>query len=380
MANPGTFQTYDLNVGIKLDIEDAIWLISPFDVPLQGAQGSDGRTALSTGTCFETKVEWLDEVLLTPKSTLAAYLPFATTTNLGLATGTGINFQTGDALLLSSATNGTETVIVTGYSVTTADTLVITRGAQGSSATTFATSDTVLGVGSAAAEGGDPSAARAVDRTDRYNYTQIFGPTMVQVSGTEQVVQKYGLVGTEFDHQIANRIKELSIAFEQALINGTRYAGSATVGRGMGGLTYWISTNVDSTTTALTDSTFLAQLQTCFDAGGQPDRFVVGSKQKRNTSGLNSANIRYVQETNRRGQVVDSYESDFGIVDVILDRWCSPAQGFLFSRDQASIETLRPLTMEMLAKTGDSVKGQVVAERTLKFRRQTHAARFSALQ
>ena len=72
MAIPGTFQTYDLATGVKLDVEDVIWLISPFDVPLQGGMGADGRTALSVDTAFEKKVEWLDEVLLTPKTTLAA--------------------------------------------------------------------------------------------------------------------------------------------------------------------------------------------------------------------------------------------------------------------------------------------------------------------
>ena len=373
MAIPGTFQTYDLQTGVKLDVEDVIWLISPFDVPLQGGMGADGRTALSVDTAFEKKVEWLDEVLLTPKTTLAASVATLTQTTIQVAAGTGINFQTGDVLLIDG-----EQVQVTGYG-TTADYLVISRGFSGTTAVAYTTGDAVVGLGSALAEGSAPPSARAVDRVDRYNYTQIFGPVAVQVSGSEQVVQKYGLVGTEFDHQVANRIKELAIQVEQAILNGIPSAGSGTLGRTMGGFTNYISTNVDSTTTTLSDAAILAQMEACFDAGGNPDRFILGSKQKRTVSGLDSTNIRYQQQTDVRGQVVDFYDTDFGRLSVVLDRWCLPNQAFLISREQATIMSLRPMVFEMLAKTGDSVQGQVVAEKSLRFRRQTHSARFSAL-
>jgi len=373
MAIPGTLQTYDLPTGVKLDVEDAIWLISPFDVPLQGGMGADGRTALSVGSCFETKVEWLDEVLLTPKTTLAAQYTTTTITTIQVAAGTGVNFQTGDVLQIDG-----EQVQVTAYG-TTADYLIVSRGFNSTTPVAFNTGDVVIGLGSALAEGSAPPASRAVDRVDRFNRTQIFGPVGVTVTGTEQSVQKYGLVGTEFDHQVANRIKEMAIGVEQALINGITSAGSATVGRTMGGFSSYITTNVDSTTTTLTDAAILTQMQACFDAGGNPDRFMVGSKQKRVISGLDSSNIRYEQVTNARGQVVQFYDTDYGRVSIILNRWALVNQGFLFAREQATLLTLRPMMFEMLAKTGDSVNGQVVAEKTLRFRRQQHSARFSAL-
>lgn len=373
MAIPGTQQTYDLAAGVKLDVEDAIWLISPFDVPLQGGMGADGLTALSTDSCFEKKVEWLDEQLLTPKTTVQTAVTLTTTTYLVVAAGTGINFQTGDVLQIDS-----EQIQVTGYG-TTVDWLVITRSFNSTTATTYAIGDVVIGVGGALAEGSAPPSSRAVDRTDRFNYTQIFGPVGIQVSGTEQVVQKYGLVGTEFDHQVGNRIKELAISFELALLNGIPYVGSATVGRTMGGFTNYITTNVDTTTTTLTDALLMAQYQACFDAGGAPNRLLVGSKQKRVISYLDSTNIRYAQDTNTRGQVVDFYDTDYGRQSIVLDRWAAVNQAFIFEREQATICTLRPMQFEMLAKTGDNQLGQVLAERTLRFRLQSHAARFSAL-
>jgi hypothetical protein len=94
---------------------------------------------------------------------------------------------------------------------------------------------------------------------------------------------------------------------------------------------------------------------------------------------LNSGDIRYPQELNVRGQVADYYESDFGRISIVLDRWCRKADLFIFSRDQAELNTLRPLSFEMLAKTGDAINGQIVGEKTLKFRRQSWAALMTAL-
>jgi hypothetical protein len=76
---------------------------------------------------------------------------------------------------------------------------------------------------------------------------------------------------------------------------------------------------------------------------------------------------------------VNYYDSDFGRLSLIMSRWCGIPDVFGFNRDQFELTTLRPMQFEMLAKTGDSMKGQIVAEKTAKFRRQQHAFRFSAL-
>lgn len=378
MANPGVLNSYDLPTGVMLDMEDVIWLISPDDVPLLGSVDGDGRSVLPTGEIFETKYDWLDEVLKTPRSNAVGSVT-TTGTVLTLTAGTGINFQTGDVIYTPEG----EDILVSGYG-TTADTLIISRGYAGSSAAAIATNDLMIGVGAALVEGSDPPAARAHDRVDRNNYSQIFGPQAITVSGTEQAVRKYGLRSTEFDHQAANAIKEQNIAIEQAILYGNPYVGSGTAGRTMGGMKAFITTNVDGATTVLTDTTLITQLQACYDAGGKPDRIVVGSKQKRTISTtFQSSDIRItnvgMDGSNIRGYEVTEFRSDFGRVAVILDRWCAVNDAFIFERDQASVETLRPLHFEMLAKTGDALKGMVVGEKGFRFRMQTHAARFSIL-
>ncbi len=371
----GKAATYDLTVGVIVDIEDIIHLISPTDVPLLGGQGAGGETVLSAGTCFEKKIEWLDEELLLPRSTLAATATTAETV-LTVASGHQLRFSTGDELLLAS----NERVRVTGYG-TTADTLLVTRAFDSSTGATATSGTSVTVIARILAEGTDPELARSIDRTNRFNYTQIFGPDAVHVTGTEKVVRKYGLAGTnEFDKQAANRTKEQYIAVEQALLYGRRIEDTGNKWRAFGGLAYWITTNTNTTSTAITEALLLDQMQACYDAGGSPDRAVMGSKTKRVFSGLaNGITVNAARPDPARGTVVDYFDSDFGRVTMIMDRWCRTADLFLFNRDQAEVVTLRPMQFEMLSKTGDSVKGQVLCEKSFRHRRESHSARFTAL-
>ena len=377
----GRAATYDLPVGIKLDFEDAIHLISPFDVPLLGGVDAGGGSVLTSAPCFEKKVEWQDEELLLPKSTCAATLANTTaSTVLTVASGHRIRFSTGDEIL----TAGTERMRVTGYG-TTADTLLVTRAFDSSTIVTVATDDVLTIIGTILAEGADPENARSRDRTTRYNVTQIFGPTAVHVTASENAVKKYGLTSSEFDKQAGNRLKEEFIKLEQAILYGSLIEDSTNEWRAMGGMKHYIATNVDSSTTVFTETAVLTQLQAMFDAGGGGElRMALGSKQKRvagsfTTAGAATVTVNMDRSDRATGRVIDYIDSDFGRVSLLLDRNVRKADAFLWSRDQAEVCTLRPLGFEMLAKTGDSEKGQIVGEKSLRFRKETHAARFSAL-
>lgn len=370
----GNLSTYDLTVGVKLDIEDLIHLLDPFDVPLLGGQGADGRSVLSKGTCFEKKVEWLDETLLTPRTTLNGSHA-STATTVSFNTGEALRFQPGDVLLIDDEYIRISTV---DYA---ADTAVVDRSYGTPTAASHADGADVVGVGSAQAEGSDPPDGRAVDRSNRYNLTEIFGPTKIQVTATENVVQKYGLGGTtEFQKQVANRTKEAWIAVEQAVIYGHRAEDTSNGWRTMGGIDDYLTTNVyDASAASITESMLLDRLETCYNAGGNPDRAVMGAKQKRRVSDFDSADIRYGRDEMGRGQIVDWFISDFGQVSMHLNRWVRANEVFIFSRDQAEVVTLRPLVFEPLAKTGDSIKGQIVMEKSFKFYREKHAAKLENL-
>lgn len=394
-APKGT-NTYDLTVGIQLDIEPMIQFLTPHEVPLQGGYGADPRLALPTGGAFEKKVEWLDETILTPRSTLGASLAGSTNTvvDIVLATGDRPKFTTGDILLVQSLTTAAtqEYVRVTGYSATTADDLLVTREYNSSTLSTFVTGATVLGLGTNLAEGSDPNSGRYIDRANRYNVTQIFGPYAVETSESDEAVTKYG-ISSEFDHQIMLAVNNAAISIDQALLYGTRLEDTSNKRRTMGGFTYYITSangsTINSTDTSLTETAELTQLQACYDLGGRPDTLMVNSKGKRSisatwvtiagvaTAGLGQVNLNRTDTA--RGTIVHTYESDFGAINILLNRYLNVNDAINFERDQAEIATLRGLTFEMLGKTGDARKGMVVAEKSLRFRRARHAARFTAL-
>jgi hypothetical protein len=266
-AAPGATSTYGLTVGIKLDVEPVIGMISPTDVPFQGsAMGATDAIGLPTGTVFEKKYEWLDETILTPRSTIAA----TSTTGdafVTLASGDGLKFQTGDMLLI-----GSEYVRVTGYSFTTSDILLVTRAVSGSAAT-VATSADVIGVGSILPEGSDPPLARYQDRNNRYNYTEIFGPVAVQSTNSrprDPEVRDHQRVRppARQPHQGAGDRGRAGDRLRRA---HRRHVEQVAVD---GGHLAHITSVVDSTTTQLTLASLNTMLATIYANGGTPDVIV----------------------------------------------------------------------------------------------------------
>jgi hypothetical protein len=92
-----------------------------------------------------------------------------------------------------------------------------------------------------------------------------------------------------------------------------------------------------------------------------------------------SGTIQVARADDTAGRVVTYVDTDFGRLTVILNRWFRTQDLACFSRDQATLTTLRPMGFEMLAKTGDSKKGQVLTEKTLRFRKERHAFKMTAL-
>lgn len=370
-----------MNTGIMLDFSPAIALLDPFDTPLLNGIGGDGSPSIGRGpAATEIKVEWQDETLLTPRCLMASTVVTADT-NITLPSNDIYRFMSDDVIRIDS-----ELILVTGYSATTADTLTITRAFGGSTAAQHGYSagspKPVVGVGTATIEGSAPQPARTVDRTARYNLTQIIGPYQVSVTGTTQAIRKYG-VTSEYDHQVGKVVKAMGVAIEQALVYGTRYAGTQAVTgtpyRTLGGLDYWITTNVNTSTT-FTESTLLDTLQTCFDQGGSPDRIVLGSANKRTASAFTSSgSIQVMRPDTQRGVVVDQFISDFGAAALLLDRWVRKSDVFIFEGGQATTRYLRPAQLQMLGITGDSINSMMLCEMTLQFERQRHAAKFNAI-
>lgn len=377
--------TFDLNVGTIVDIEDIIVQLDPADVPLLGMNGDDGRFAIPRDTCFEVRKDWLDDTLLAPRCKVGATAILAGDTTITLGAADANRFPAGSVLLIDA-----EYIFVSSID-STGTILTVTggRGFGGTTAAGHATGADIVGTGMALAEGSQPGVARSVDRADRFNLTQIHGPHLVSVSGTELAVRKYGLGGTtEFAYQAGQRAKELYVGLEQTCYYGiqTNAPGVSPRSRTAGGFTFYVTANVDSATTTFAETPLLAQHQAAWTAGGNPRNMLMSATQKRKMAnfystpdGAGGTIIRRAATDNERGEVVDRYISDFGILEAKMSRWMRTADLFAFDRDQLALVCLRPVQFEILAKVGDSVQGEIVGEYTFVVRRQKHCFRFSAL-
>lgn len=372
----GILTTSDLTVGVKIDMDDVIYVVSPLDSPMINGLDADGAVILGTEPTSEIEYFNMDEELLVPRSA-ASGAHLATDAFVQLANDAErLKFSTGDVLMAASSD---ELIRVTGYSAT-AGRLNVTRGFAGTAAEAITAGQLIKGLGTALAEGSDPEDARARDRATDSNFTQIFGPTAVHLSATEQVVAKYG-VANEFQHQIFNRTRENVISREQAFLYGKKFNDPAAKVRTTGGLVRSIVTNVDSTSTQLTVLTVEGLMQRGYDKGGIGDILAANPAALGDLNALNdTGRVRVDVADSRRGrQRVMAIHTEYGDVTVVRNRYLDKSDAILWTREQVKRRVLRGFTMERLAKTGDSDKVQLVCEEGLQVKGEEHCGRFNAL-
>ena len=134
----------------------------------------------------------------------------------------------------------------------------------------------------------------------------------------------------------------------------------------MGGVLEFVATNdTDLSAAALTETDVNDSLQTAWDAGGNVSTIYAGAFNKRKISGFTS-NVREIgAEKKTLVNVVDIYDSDFGRIEVMLDRRIPAATVLLLEDDLFAIGMLRPVKSVMLPKTSDSTEFVLITEQTL---------------
>jgi hypothetical protein len=274
-----------------------------------------------------------------------------------------------------------ELMLVTNVSGTT---LTVTRGYAGTTAVGHNDGAKVEVMFVEGVEGADARAARFKARKRVSNYTQIFDET-ISISGTAAAVSQYG-IDDLYDHERAKKILELALQLEKAAINGIKYESGDGLTRQMGGLRYFIQTNVvDASGAALDDTKLNDAMQKIYEKGGFANggmyKIMVGAKQKRAISGFQKSDIRLTRAENTRGQVVDFFVSDFGQAEIILNNNLAPDEVIIFDANRVAIKPLqgREFTHEYLGKKGDYFEGQIVGEYTLQFVQEKAHARIKNL-
>jgi hypothetical protein len=247
--------------------------------------------------------------------------------------------------------------------------------------------------GNAAVEGADATAATLSPTTRLGNYTQIVQKT-VQVSGTLEAVDKAGRK-SEKAYQLAKASAELKRDIETIITaNQGRTAGSSTSARKMASLLSWIKTNTNKGGgTTATDPTTIGEstrgdgitrtfqesmlkdvVQQVYTEGGTPTLLVVPPALKQVVSGFEGlAQHRY--NSNASGQITilagaDLYQSDFGVLQIVPNRFMRTRDALVLDPEYASLNYLRPFQTNDLAITGDSEKTQILAELTLEVKNE----------
>ena len=235
---------------------------------------------------------------------------------------------------------------------------------------------------------GDEIAFTAVVPTTRVNNRTQISRTSVIVSGTQDTVNSAGR-NNELAYQISKSSKELKRDMEVVLTaNQSAAVGGAAAARTSSGLTSWIQANtsvgtngangqvggVDSPGTLRTDGTQRAfteaqlkdVVKQCWDSGGDPSMIMLGSFNKQKLSGFTGGSTKMSQATDKTlVAAIDIYESDFGSMTVVPNRFSRNRDCFVIQPDMWAVAYLRDFQMLDLAVTGDAQKKAMLAEYTL---------------
>jgi len=217
-------------------------------------------------------------------------------------------------------------------------------------------------------EGDDYTVEQPQPRVRKGNYTQIFVQSY-GVTKTQEAVLKAG-VKSEIAYQMAKAMKEIARDVEYAYIRNTAaVAGDETTPRELGGIPAQISTNVlDNGGTArdLTEDLFNDAVQQAWESGGDPNTAVVCGKHKRIISGFTAGLTKNINAKDKRlVNAIDVYESDFGLIRIIADRWMDTDKLFILSKEYWKTAYLRPFAQDDLQPQGSRKEKVIEGELTL---------------
>ncbi|WP_342712186.1 DUF5309 domain-containing protein [Bradyrhizobium sp. B124] len=238
-------------------------------------------------------------------------------------------------------------------------------------------------------EGDDPTANALVPTVRLGNLCQI-SYKMAQVSGTQQAVDHAGR-DNELAYQEMLRGLELKRDIETILVGSSqaKTAGSTSTPRKTASVLSWIVSNTskgtaggasdpaaadgtgtrtDGTQLAFTEVRLKTVLSSIWTNGGKPGTIMTGAFNKQVFSTFTGRSTA-IEEAKSKKIVasVDAYESDFGKLKVVANRFQRPRDVLVLEMDKWAVAYLngRNMISIPLAKTGDSDRRQVLAEYAL---------------
>ena len=234
---------------------------------------------------------------------------------------------------------------------------------------------------------GDDGTTDTATATARLGNIHQISDKVARVSGTQRAVEHAGR-DDELDYQIMLKGRELKRDMETILLaNQKKATGSPSVPRAVGAVLSWLITNTskgtngsdplaadgtstrtDGTMRAFTEALLKSVLQSVWINGGDPDTILTGAFNKQQFSTFTGRSTPMEQASSRKiVAAVDYYDSDFGKLKVVPDRFMRARDVLVLQMDMWKLATLpgRNMVSQPLAKTGDSDRRQILTEYTL---------------
>lgn len=234
-------------------------------------------------------------------------------------------------------------------------------------------------------EGDDATTDASSPTTRLTNQTQI-SDKVARVTGTARAVNSAGRAD-EMDYQMLKKGKELKRDIEKSILDNKAYsAGSDSAARSCAGVPAYIVTNIneasnattangtgsnahtDGTARAFTETQLKDVLLKCFNEGGSPDTLMVGPFNRQVASSFSAGKtVQQRAEDSVLHATFDVYESDFGSVKIIPNRFMEARTALVLEMDNWGVAYLpgRNMVTTELAKTGDTDRRQILCEYTV---------------
>ena len=238
-------------------------------------------------------------------------------------------------------------------------------------------------------DGDDVASFTATTATSRLgNYTQILRNDFIIADNLGGSLDLAGR-RSEIAYQTAKIGKEQrrDLEFNLCGVNQAAVAGNNTTARKTASLSAFIKTNTskgtggadptvssgvvnaartDGTARSLSETMLKDVIQSAWTEGGSPTMLMVGAFNKRAVSAFAGiAAQRYMAPSDGPTQIVgaaDVYQSDFGSISIIPNRFSRSRDAYLLDPDLIEIAQLRPMSSQELAKTGDATKFMIIQE------------------
>ncbi|WP_449622881.1 SU10 major capsid protein [Robertmurraya sp. Marseille-Q9965] len=215
-----------------------------------------------------------------------------------------------------------------------------------------------------AVEGEDTTVFYESARAELNNILEIFKKG-ASISGTAIAMKS-----TQFAEEVNDRLLELKINMEKKFINGLRNDGStAPFKRQLSGLIEMADpSNAVPVTGVVTEDTIKEVMRKLWSqdlAEGTVYAFL-NADLKEQVDAIYKDKYGYSHVTTNFGLLVDSISTNYGVIHFVLSKHVPADKIVVFNDSYVDLVYLRKPAFSPLARTGDSVKGDIIGEATLK--------------